>query len=239
MTKRIVVLVLLLCCASFAADKILKETITVDGAARTYYIYAPPSEKPQPLLLLLHGSGRNGRIMIDNWKDLADKEGIILVAPDAKNSSAWLVPEDGPEFLHKVIDTVVSKASVDKRRIYIFGHSAGAEFALYMSILESRYFAATAIHAGAIRSVEFSIIDYATRKIPVAIWVGTNDDFFPLKVVRDTRDALTSRGIAAKLTEMPGHDHNYYAVSSKVNREAWDFLKTQTLSGDPEFTVYQ
>ena len=36
--------------------------------------------------------------------------------------------------------------------MYLFGHSAGAGQALYLSLLESEYFAATAVHAGALRT---------------------------------------------------------------------------------------
>jgi len=86
---------------------------------------------------------------IDEWKTLAEKEGIILAAPDSANSRECSMNTDGPEFLHDVVEAVRAKNSIDGKRIYIFGHSAGAVFALYMGVMESRYFAAAGVHAGA------------------------------------------------------------------------------------------
>src|SRR6058998_381734 len=81
--------------ASAASDKIVKETITSAGKRRTYYLFAPASIKaPAPLIVLLHGSGRNGNSLAEKWKDLAAKEGIVLVGPDALDSRGWSIPAD-------------------------------------------------------------------------------------------------------------------------------------------------
>jgi S-formylglutathione hydrolase FrmB len=63
--------------------------------------------------------------------------------------------------------------------------------------------------------------------------VGTNDPYFALILVRATRDAFDSRGFPVQLTEMPGHDHNYYAVAAKINPAIWEFLEANTLKSDP------
>jgi poly(3-hydroxybutyrate) depolymerase len=123
-----------LACATMdfaAAAKPEKQTLTSQGTPRTYYMFVPEKlTAPASLLLLLHGSGRDGMSQIDEWKNLAEKEGIILVAPDSANPREWSMNTDGPEFLHDVVEAVRTKNSVDGKRIYIFGHSAGAVFAL-------------------------------------------------------------------------------------------------------------
>jgi hypothetical protein len=53
-------------------------------------------------------------------------------------------------------------------------------YALYLSIVESEYFAATAIHAGALLESNLKLIDFAKRKLPISIWVGTVDASFPI-----------------------------------------------------------
>src|SRR5690242_15129319 len=117
---------------ALAAAKPEKQTLASEGTARTYYTFVPEKiTAPAPLLLLLHGSGRDGISQINEWKDLAEKEGIILVAPDSANAREWSMNTDGPEFLHEVVEAVRAKHSVDGTRLYIFGHSAGAVFALY------------------------------------------------------------------------------------------------------------
>lgn len=217
-----------------------KLSITFQGKSRTYYIFVPESGSgPKPLLLLLHGSGRNGMSLIDPWKGLAEKEGIILVAPDSLNSQEWAFPVDGPNFLHEVVEAVRAKYPVDAKRVYLFGHSAGAVFSLYMGIAESKYFAAVAIHAGALRDNADQYMDHAERKTPIAIWVGNKDPFFSLEAVHATRDSLTAHGFQPKLTEMPGHDHNYYGVAGEINKAIWDFLRAQQLEDAPEWEEYK
>lgn len=225
-----------------ASEKISKESIPYNNSKRTYYLFVPDTIKPaqqSPLIVLLHGSGRNGLSLVEKWKDSASKEGIILVGPDSADSSHWSVPKDGPDFLHVLVETIKSKYPVNPRRVYLFGHSGGAVFALNISMLESEYFAATAMHAGAWREPkEYEMLKYVTRKIPIAIWVGTNDLFFPLTSVRKTRDALQKQGVSVEVTEMPGHDHWYYGLASKVNQNAWEFLKGQELASDQQYIQY-
>lgn len=221
-----------------AAQSIERRTISSQGSNRTYYLFVPRSvraETPAPLLLLLHGSGRNGRSLVERWKELAEREGIILAGPDASDPAQWRVPEDGPDFLRELIDALKSNYPVNARRVYLFGHSAGAGQALLLSLLESEYFAATAIHAGALLPETYPLIERARRKIPISIFVGTNDHLFPLPVVRATRDALNTRGFAAELTEIRGHTHWYYDRAPQINRDAWEFLKRHELAADPRY----
>lgn len=227
--------------ASATKSNITKELVKSQGKTRAYYLYVPDSvkaAKPAPLILMLHGSGRNGSLLVEKWKDLADKEGIILAGPDAQESSHWSMQEDNPEFLRDVVEAVKAKSTVDPRRIYLFGHSAGATFGLYISLLESEYFAAAAVHAGALTKDDATLITYAKRKIPLAIYVGTKDPGYPLADVRATRDMLNARGFSVQLTEIPNHDHNYYVIAKEVNNGAWDFLKQHTLSSEPHFEQY-
>ncbi|HMF56999.1 MAG TPA: alpha/beta fold hydrolase [Pyrinomonadaceae bacterium] len=241
--KRLLLLIcsLLLLTSTAAASDIKKEKINSQGKNRTYYLFVPDNvtaAKPVPLIVLLHGSNRNGLSQVEMWKELAAREGFIIAGPDSLNSSGWSEPQDGPDFIHDLITELELKYPVNPRRVYLFGHSAGAIFALYISLLESEYFAAIAIHAGALPRQAFKLIDEAKRKVPVAIFVGTDDPFFPLTDVRATRDALQQRGFTVHLTEIPGHDHNYYGIASKINNDAWGFLKNFELQADPRYEQY-
>src|SRR5882672_1627256 len=180
-----------------AADKITKETLESQGKKRTYYLMIPDSAKSSasvPLIVLLHGSGRNGLSLMDKWKELAGREGIIIAGPDSIDSQGWQIPGDGPAFIHDLVEALRAKYPINPRRIYLFGHSAGAVFALNLSMMESEYFAATAVHAGSWRTEkELSTRDYAKRKTPLAIIVGDRDAFFPLPSVKATEAALIER----------------------------------------------
>ena len=222
-------------------DDVTKELITSNGKTRAYYLYVPSTLKPgtqAPLIVMLHGSGRTGTSLVEKWKDYAKKEGIIIAGPDSTNTRGWASPIDGPDYLRDLVEELKAKYPINPRRVYLFGHSAGACFALHMSLMESQYFAATAIHAGALTDDELQMTDLAKRKIPISIQVGDSDQFFPLKPVRATRDALKAAGIPVDLIEIPNHDHWYYDSASKFNQTAWEFLKKYELDADPIYQKY-
>ena len=224
-----------------AKDDITKELITSNGKTRAYYLYVPSTVKPGspvPLIVMLHGSGRVGLSLVEKWKDLAKKENFIIAGPDSSNSQGWGMPQDGPDFLRDLVEELKKKYPINPRRVYLFGHSAGAIFALEISLMESEYFAATAVHAGALPPDDRDLIQMAKRKIPMFIQVGDSDQSFPLKAVRATRDLLNQNGFSVEVTEIPKHDHWYYELAPKINLAAWDFLKKYELNQDPVYRTF-
>jgi poly(3-hydroxybutyrate) depolymerase len=227
--------------SALAKDDITKELITSNGKTRAYYLYIPSTIKAgstAPLVVMLHGSGRVGMSLVEKWKDLAKKEGFIIAGPDASTTRGWNAPQDGPDFLRDLVEELKSKYPINPRRVYLFGHSAGATFALEISLMESQYFAATAVHAGALSPDDTDLIDLAKRKIPISIQVGDSDKSFPLTAVRNTRDVLNAKGFAIELIEIPNHDHWYYDLAPKINLKAWEFLKTRELEADPVYRKF-
>jgi poly(3-hydroxybutyrate) depolymerase len=224
-----------------AADKVTRETFGSGGKTRTYYLLVPEKAKssaPAPLVVLLHGSGRIGESLTSWWKTIAAEEGFIIAAPDSTLREGWGMLEDGPEFLYGLIEMLRVQFDIDPRRIYLFGHSAGAVHGLMMGLLEPDYFAAVAVHAGAVPPDGLTYADRPGRRVPMAIWVGTQDSFFPLAVVRATKEALTSRGFPVELTELTGHTHDYYSRAPQINKAVWSFLQKHKLSEDPRFQHY-
>src|SRR5215470_826719 len=225
-----------------AAERITKEALESQGKKRTYYLMVPDSAKSSssvPLIVLLHGSGRNGLSLMEKWKELASREGIIIAGPDSRDSQGWQIPGDGPGFIHELVEALRAKYPVNPRRIYLFGHSAGAVFALNLSMMESEYFAATAVHAGSWRTErEPDVMNYAKRKTPMAIIVGDRDAYFPLQSVKATEATLKERGFPIEVTVMKGHDHWYYDLAPQINRNLWDFLKRHELNEDPRYEAY-
>lgn len=240
MRKAIVVALLFASVPLFAA-RADRHTLNSRGKERHYVLFVPEGvdrEHPAALLITLHGSGRDGASLVDKWKGLAKEEHVIVAGPDSIDSSRWSSPDDGPQLLFDLVEEIKGHYAIDPRRIYLFGHSAGAEFALQMGCLESEYFAAVALHAGALQPSMYPIATYATRKIPFAIFIGTRDAFFSLDAVRATRDELQKAGMAVELTEIRNHTHDYYGRADSINKSAWEFLARHALAAEPNFTVY-
>src|SRR3989442_1663603 len=91
-------------------DKVVKASIVSNKNKRTYYLFVPASAKESaPLIILLHGSGRDGMSLVEKWKDLAAKEGFIIAGPDAESGGGWSAPRDGPDFLRDLVEALKSK----------------------------------------------------------------------------------------------------------------------------------
>jgi poly(3-hydroxybutyrate) depolymerase len=238
-TRAFLAVLLWSCIGAVCADSLTatshgtsKESFEFAGLKRSYTLFAPGSAatSPAPLLVLLHGSYGSGAAMVSWWSSLAEQEGMVLVGPEAREREAWQLRADGPQFIRALIDTVAAKHTIDRARIYLFGTSGGAVYALMLSMLESQLFAATAIHAGAWRAPnEFRAVPYAKRKIPIAIFIGDKDEYFPLFAVRKTQSALEQAGHPVSVTVLPGHNHPYADVALEVNRSAWEFMKANRL----------
>lgn len=225
--------------AAAHAARIEKLTVKSKGRDRTCYLFVPddvPKDRPMPIVITLHGSGRDGKSLVEPWSKVAAKEHFLVAGPDSTDPRQWSARADGPVLLRDVVDDVKKRAAVDPKRIYLFGHSAGAGFALQTALIESEYFAAVAVHAGDLKDLQ--LLDFASRKVPVSMFVGTRDPGYPLPYIRGVRDAFQQHGFPVELTELPRHDHNYYAIAQQINEPAWAFLKANPMSVDAKFVEY-
>jgi poly(3-hydroxybutyrate) depolymerase len=224
-----------------AAPDFRKQLLEHRGTMRAYYLAAPkdlaPGEK-RPLVLAFHGSGGEGSKIVDNWAKLAQKERFFVAGLKSLDRWNWAIPADGPDLVYNLTETLLRKLPIDSSRIYLFGHSAGAVFALRLGLLESQYFAAVAVHAGSFRSsADFATIPMARRKLPLLIISGDRDPIFPLASVKSTIAAMQAAGIPAESFIMHG-DHRYYALGDSVNVRAWEFLKKHSLKATPRYEAY-
>lgn len=218
-----------------------RKILASNGVRRSYSLFVPEGLRaPAPLLLLFHGSGRNATSIVEPWKTFATRQGIVLAALDAADVQVWQVRDDGPVVIRDLVEGLKAAHPIDSRRVYLFGHSGGAVHALNIAMLESEYFAAAAIHAGAWRNeTDLKLPNYSSRPIPVTIVVGDRDELFPLEAVNATSAALKAKGNPANVIVLKGHNHDYYRISAEVNTIVWEALGQVALSREPKFTEYQ
>lgn len=195
-----------------------------------YIIETPGNALPGPAIVLLHGAGDRPDPMVAAWRSLARAEGIVLIAPEMPRVE-WFEPM-APAVFRCMVEDAKRTAAIDPRRVYLFGHSMGGYLAYDAAMLESRYFAAAAIHAMGIAREYDWIVDSARRKVPIAIYIGDRDPLVPLASLRRTRDLLLARGFPVHYVELNDHDHDYYARSQLINADAWKFLKQQRIGVD-------
>ncbi|MFM2286757.1 MAG: hypothetical protein RLZZ543_2254 [Bacteroidota bacterium] len=104
------------------------------------YVSKTLPSTPVPLLMVLHGCGQTAEEVANQsgWNKLADSLGMIIVYPQQhlmNNPSRcfnWFVPTDirrgsgEVASLHQMIDYCQASYSIDEKRVFVFGLSAGA-----------------------------------------------------------------------------------------------------------------
>ncbi len=210
---------------SFAANDLAKRTIRCDGRDMDYVVFVPlnSSDAVLPVLVLLHGAGDRAENFAGAWRSFAQKKKLVLIAPQLPRDLA--LEAHIPAILPCLVGDVRKQARLDSHRIYLFGYSMGGYLAYDAALLDSEYFAAVAVHAMGIADEYASIIQRATRKIPISISIGDRDQLVSLPQVRKTSNLLEKAGFPVEYKEVFNHSHNYYEMSDEINGDVWKFLE--------------
>ena len=176
-------------------------TTTVNGDTREYYVHVPTnynSNTATPVVFMLHGTSGDGDKFynISGWKEVGEAEGIITVFPSSwhyciiedgqtLNTTKWNIypagyvycngetPRDDIAFLRQIITEIKSKLSVDEKRIYLVGFSAGGQMAFRCGVEMSDVLAAVIANAGTFFS-DTTLVPF--RNLPIAFQLGNEDD---------------------------------------------------------------
>ncbi|MDP9034304.1 MAG: alpha/beta hydrolase-fold protein [Myxococcota bacterium] len=139
-------------------------------ASRPYTIHVPPGydpARPAPLLLMLHGYSANGQIEEDaifHFNSASDTYGFLYAVPngtvDSMGNRFWNATDvccnfygsnvDDVAYLNAVIDDVESRYTVDRKQVFVGGHSNGAMMAQVLACRASERIAAVYSYAGAV-----------------------------------------------------------------------------------------
>jgi poly(3-hydroxybutyrate) depolymerase len=121
------------------------------GKTLRVFYYRPKEFGPEtPILFVMHGVKRNADEYRDNWIDLAERHGLLIVAPEFSNENfpkSWAynlgnvvrrghggalepIPESEWSFpiIDRIFDRVRRTTGSAQTAFSIFGHSAGAQF---------------------------------------------------------------------------------------------------------------
>lgn len=134
--------------------------------SRLPYSLYRPVDRPMaglPLVVMLHGCQQTAYEMAlgtrMNW--LADGKGFVVVYPQQQKRIQafgcwrWFKPEATQGYaeadtIADLVQTLVSRHKLDRRRIYVAGLSAGAGMAGLTALRHPELFAAVAMHSGAV-----------------------------------------------------------------------------------------
>ncbi|MCX6143556.1 MAG: alpha/beta hydrolase-fold protein [Ignavibacteriales bacterium] len=159
-----------------------------------------------PLVMMLHGAGGSSKNVLEStgWAEQGEKEGIVTVFPNGTprdeskpesfsrnpqtwnsgaklslssgNSSAIAKNVDDVGFLTQLLERVRRQLKIDPKRIFVAGHSNGAQMAYRFASERSTMVAAVGVMAG------HSYAEQKTLGSPVSLIqiVGDHDPFTPM-----------------------------------------------------------
>jgi predicted esterase len=134
------------------------------------WTYKPESWKDKnKVVFVMHGGGRNADDYLNAWIELADKNNLLIVAPEFENKFSKYTTNDYQEgnlftffgtknpksewaytVVENIFDHIKSVNSITNEQYDIFGHSAGGQFVHRMVMLmpESRIGTAISANSG-------------------------------------------------------------------------------------------
>lgn len=134
--------------------------INSGGDVRSFEIDLPPGDlaEPRPLVLNIHGAVSSAELLrrSSGLPDLAEREGFVLVSPDASyrgdDDGTWILSRAGKDvaFLYDLLDEVQAHVCIDPQRVYATGFSQGGILSLILGCDQPERFAAVAPVAGMI-----------------------------------------------------------------------------------------
>ena len=146
------------------SGQLSKGSIQAGGLTRTYLTYVPHGlRKEASILLVLHGSGENGRQMRRatgyGFERLADECNFAVVYPDGYEGywnacnlvgdySANKLNVNDVGYLTSLVDKLITELGVDPRRVFATGISRGGHMAFRLALeAPSRFRAVAAVGA--------------------------------------------------------------------------------------------
>ena len=201
MAKRLLLALLLGATGAHAATLAEGELARPEGK-RHYLMMAPAAqgEEKLPAVILLHGHGASAAMMlglakiggyrVDDWARLAQREKLLLLAPDGVKASddkqAWNdcradaptnATSDDVGFIDALIDSAIREHHADPRRIYVFGSSNGGGMAYRLAIELGPRLAAVGVQSALMAAR--SRCAAPTHALPMFFVHGTKDKISP------------------------------------------------------------
>ena len=177
-----------------AAAPTESDSIVVDGRTRSYRLHIPAGladAASAPVVLAFHGGGSNGRGMerFTGFSRLANREGFIVVYPDAVDGN-WVDGREGIRtkahregvddiaFIAALLDALARRHPIDAKRVFATGISNGGIFSHYLASNLAGRIAAIAPVAGGLADPFYR--SFAPSQ-PVSVFVlqGAADPLMP------------------------------------------------------------
>jgi len=198
-----------------------------DGVIRPYSVYIPEGydkNRKYPLLVYLHGSGQDDRIL---EKSRFLKEGYIVVAPNGMGVSNCFSTKESQQDIKESVEDVIKEFSIDTSKVVLSGFSMGGYGVLRTFYENPARYAAIAILSGhpdlANKMASKNNPNFLDKvylisfsKVPVFIYHSKDDLNCPYILMKSFAENL--RESNSNITFVDDYDRGHGSMSSEAEK---------------------
>ena len=168
-----------------------------------YYLSVPADYAGEalPLFIGLHGAGGPGTQALaasqvsDAFIDtMTYNTRFIGVAPESSGLQGGWVPSTDLVKLRAVIVDVGQRFNIDQNRTYGWGFSAGGQMLHIAALSDPNFVASYGAHAGRLPTSGSGTPESSTRKVPVLLTHGFDDEVVPFSIAQSDRLRFLNAG---------------------------------------------
>jgi poly(3-hydroxybutyrate) depolymerase len=172
------------------------QATTSTGRQGAYYLPPHYESGALPLVVVLHGTGGKGSVMILHLRALAERERFIAVAPDSVSvAGTWLIAQASQgvtEDYRHVVGSVrevlaLPDVHVDPAHVLIAGFSVGGGAAAYIASHEDLFSAFAVLHGHVV------VDGMGPRRVRAWLSTGDQDRLRTAESIQSLADHLTRR----------------------------------------------
>jgi S-formylglutathione hydrolase FrmB len=203
-------------------DEVLVKS-PADGTMQPVALFVPARydpQKPAPLVLFLHGRTWTEADMlgVPFIRDLAQESGAIVAAPYARGDIQYVDP--APADVYATVDAVEHAFNIDRKRVFLAGHSMGGFGVFEVGPLHADIWSAVMCISGSMTNEDRDDVLRKFRDKTVYIVSGVQDDNIPHRYSQMTVQWLRTAGIATRFYAEPTGGHSLATFRPSL-RAAW------------------
>jgi predicted esterase len=195
-----------------------------DSTAVSYRVYVPARAPTGllPVVVALHGAGTTESAFLDAYgaghlRLLADSAGFLIVAPFTNTFMR------SPDNLARLLADVETRHPIDRRRIYLLGHSLGAMTAWRLAQERPEAIAGVVAMAGA---GAVTVDPSRAGRLPRTLVFGASvDSVVPVTRLAMSVEAARAIGWAVEYRELPNRGHTLMVGAALPAAIQWLFEK--------------